>query len=167
MTRKITNKLLDLVDEGMLTWEIIARSALLYMSEDDVAGMARVNELIQDEAEDEEDDEEDDIDALLREGDDDEYLRVVSMEANEADAAVTAVAQFIAREEAAAEELAQQYVEDDEVDAKKECTLELKAAAEYARILADQYTTEGGDYFVNWKANYAYAYARRLQELQK
>jgi hypothetical protein len=164
MTRKITNKLMDLVDEGMLTWEQIAMGALGYMSEDDVAGMARVNELIPDEDE-EDDEEEDDIDALLREGDDDEYLRVVRMEANEADAAVTAVAQFIAREEAAA--VAALFCELDEVDAKKECMLELKAAAEYARILADQYTTEGGDYFVNWKANYAYAYARRLQELQK
>ena len=167
MTRKITNKLLDLVDEGMLTWEQIAQGALSYMSEDDVAGMARVNELIPDEDDEDEDDEEDDIDALLREGDDDEYLRVVSMEASEADAAVTAVAQFIAREEADAEELAHRYAEADEVDAKLASMLEHKAAADYAKILANEYTTEGGDYFVNWKANYVYAYTRRLQELQK
>lgn len=45
MTRKVTNLLLDMVDEGVLSWEAIARAALKYMSEDDVADMAHVNDL--------------------------------------------------------------------------------------------------------------------------
>ena len=49
MPRKITNKLLDLVDEGVLTYEIIAECALRYMSEDDVKDMAECNELLFDE----------------------------------------------------------------------------------------------------------------------
>lgn len=51
--RKVTNQLYDLVDEGLLDWEIIARACLSYMSENDVADMADYNYLIDDENDDE------------------------------------------------------------------------------------------------------------------
>jgi len=51
MSREATNKLIELVEEGVLDWESIARAALCYMSEDEVADMARCNELILDEEE--------------------------------------------------------------------------------------------------------------------
>lgn len=46
MSREVTNKLIEQVEEGILTWEQIARSALCYLSEDDVKVMAHCNELI-------------------------------------------------------------------------------------------------------------------------
>ena len=55
MTRKATNRLIELAEDGVLSWEDIARTALNWLSEDEVDEMARVNEFIPDE-EDEEDD---------------------------------------------------------------------------------------------------------------
>ena len=55
--RKATNKVIDLAKEGVLSWEAIARAALDYMSEDEVADMAQCNEFIDDEFEDEEEDD--------------------------------------------------------------------------------------------------------------
>ena len=55
--RKATNKVIDLAEAGVLSWEAIARAALDYMSEDEVADMAQCNEFIDDEFEDEEDDD--------------------------------------------------------------------------------------------------------------
>lgn len=55
--RVVTNRLYDLVDEGLLDWEIIARACLSYMSEHDVADMAQYNYLIDDENDDDETDE--------------------------------------------------------------------------------------------------------------
>ena len=52
MSREITNKLYDLVDEGMLTWEQIAQAALGYMSESDVADMAETEGFVEIEEED-------------------------------------------------------------------------------------------------------------------
>ena len=52
--REATEKLIDLAEDGVLSWEAIARAALDYMSEDEVADMAQCNELIEDEEEDEE-----------------------------------------------------------------------------------------------------------------
>ena len=49
---KATNKVIDLAEEGVLSWETIARAALDYMSEDEVADMARCNDFIEDEEED-------------------------------------------------------------------------------------------------------------------
>ena len=49
--REATEKLIDLAEEGVLSWEAIARAALNYMSEDEVADMARCNEFIEDEDE--------------------------------------------------------------------------------------------------------------------
>ena len=53
--REATEKLIDLAEEGVLSWEAIARAALDYMSEDEVADMAQCNEFIEDEDEEEED----------------------------------------------------------------------------------------------------------------
>ena len=55
MTRRTTNALIEMVEEGILTWEIIARSALSYMSESDVEDMAHRNELLLEDDEDIED----------------------------------------------------------------------------------------------------------------
>lgn len=57
--RKATNKVIEMAEEGVLSWETIARAALNYMSEDEVAAMAWYNDFIEDEDE-EEDEEEDD-----------------------------------------------------------------------------------------------------------
>lgn len=50
--RVVTNRLYDLVDQGVLTWEIIGQACLSYMSEHDVADMAQYNYLIDDETDD-------------------------------------------------------------------------------------------------------------------
>ena len=55
MVRKITCKLLEQADEGMLSWQTLAECALRYMSEDEVAEMARANELLDDDEEEDED----------------------------------------------------------------------------------------------------------------
>ena len=49
-TRKVTSELAAMVDEGLLTWERIARACLAYMSELDVADMAHYEELVDSEA---------------------------------------------------------------------------------------------------------------------
>ena len=43
--RKVTNRLVELMDEGMLSPEQLALMCLGYMSEDDVADMMRQNDL--------------------------------------------------------------------------------------------------------------------------
>ena len=50
--RTQTTKLLDMMDEGLISAQAIAEMALAYMSEDDVADMMRANDIL-----DEEDDE--------------------------------------------------------------------------------------------------------------
>ena len=50
--REATEKLIDLAEEGVLSWETIALAALNYMSEDEVADMAMCNDFIEDEEED-------------------------------------------------------------------------------------------------------------------
>ncbi len=56
MTRQATDKILEMVEEGILDKDTVIMSCLKYMSEDDVADMAHSNEFFLDE-EDEEDDE--------------------------------------------------------------------------------------------------------------
>ena len=58
--RKATNKVIEMAENCIISWETIARAALQYMSEDEVADMAQCNDFIEDEDEDEEDEEEDD-----------------------------------------------------------------------------------------------------------
>lgn len=54
--RKTTNRLIELAEDGVISWEDIARTALNWLSEDGVHRMAEVNEFLPDEDEDEEDD---------------------------------------------------------------------------------------------------------------
>jgi hypothetical protein len=54
-TRKVTNQLLELVDDGILDPRVVILACLSYMSEDDVADMAHCNKLILEEEEDEDD----------------------------------------------------------------------------------------------------------------
>jgi hypothetical protein len=54
--REATNRILELVEEGMLDRDTVIMACLKYMSEDDVADMAHANEFFLDE--DEEEDEE-------------------------------------------------------------------------------------------------------------
>jgi hypothetical protein len=51
-TRKVTNKAIELADEGMISYRDLAMMALKWMSEDDVADMLRANDVILDEDED-------------------------------------------------------------------------------------------------------------------
>ena len=60
MARKVTNKLLEMMEEGALDPALLARMALGYMSEDEVRDMAESNELIDEVEEEEEDEEEED-----------------------------------------------------------------------------------------------------------
>jgi hypothetical protein len=53
-TRKATNKILEMIDEGLLSPTSVVEMCLKWMSEDDVAAMAEANELFE-EDEDEED----------------------------------------------------------------------------------------------------------------
>ena len=52
--RKQTTKLLEMMDEGLISAEAVAEMALAYMSEDDVADMMRANDILdEDELDDE------------------------------------------------------------------------------------------------------------------
>lgn len=63
--RTQTTKLLEMMDEGLISATAIAEMALAYMSEDDVADMMRANDILLDEEEDEDWDECADPDAAL------------------------------------------------------------------------------------------------------
>ena len=68
MTREYTMKLLNMMDEGLISAKDVAEMALGYMSEDDVEDMMRVNDIL-DEDEDEPDcDDSDDGYALASAG---------------------------------------------------------------------------------------------------
>ena len=41
MVREYTNHLLELAEDGVISWEDIARECLCYMSEDDVSDMCQ------------------------------------------------------------------------------------------------------------------------------
>lgn len=49
VVRKATNKLLEMAEEGVLSYEVIAQMALKWMSEDDVAEMCKAYEIDIDE----------------------------------------------------------------------------------------------------------------------
>jgi len=57
-TRPATNKLIDMMDEGVIDARAVADMALAYMSEHDVHQMMLANDLVEDEAEDDEEEEE-------------------------------------------------------------------------------------------------------------
>jgi hypothetical protein len=50
--RKETNRLLDMIEEGLIDPHAVADMCLAYMSEDDVADMMRCNDLLEEEDED-------------------------------------------------------------------------------------------------------------------
>lgn len=50
--RTQTNKLIDMMDEGLISAASVAEMALAYMSEDDVADMMRCNDILDEEDED-------------------------------------------------------------------------------------------------------------------
>ena len=50
--RTQTNRLIDMMDEGLISAQAIAEMALAYMSEDDVADMMRANDILLEEDED-------------------------------------------------------------------------------------------------------------------
>jgi hypothetical protein len=50
--RTQTNRLIDMMDEGLISAQAVAEMALAYMSEDEVADMMRANDIL-----DQEDDE--------------------------------------------------------------------------------------------------------------
>jgi len=47
--RTQTNRLIDMMDEGLISAQAVAEMALAYMSEDDVADMMRCNDILDDE----------------------------------------------------------------------------------------------------------------------
>jgi hypothetical protein len=53
--REATNKVLEMVDNGILNPRDVLLMALKWMSEDDVKAMAEANELFEEDEEDEED----------------------------------------------------------------------------------------------------------------
>ena len=55
MPRKITNKVLEMAEDGVLSWEELARAALDYMSEDEVNELAKINCFLEDEDDEDED----------------------------------------------------------------------------------------------------------------
>ena len=59
-TRKMTNRILEAVEEGLLDRDTVIMACLKFMSEDDVAEMAHANEFFLDEDEDEDQDEDED-----------------------------------------------------------------------------------------------------------
>lgn len=56
--RKQTNKLIAMMDEGLISAEAVAEMALAYMSEDDVADMMQSNDILEEEDDEAEDEEE-------------------------------------------------------------------------------------------------------------
>jgi hypothetical protein len=46
MPRKYTDNLLEMLEDGSISWEFIARECLCYMSEDDVADMCVTAEIL-------------------------------------------------------------------------------------------------------------------------
>lgn len=59
MTREATNKLLEMVEQGLLDKDTVIMACVKYMSEDDVADMMHCNEFDSNEDDDEEDDTDD------------------------------------------------------------------------------------------------------------
>lgn len=49
LSRPVTSELLDLAEQGVLTWEQLARDALGWMSEHDVQKFAQANDYLQEQ----------------------------------------------------------------------------------------------------------------------
>lgn len=52
--REYTNKLLEMVEEGLLDKDMVIMACMKWMSEDDVKGMMEANEMIEEEEDEEE-----------------------------------------------------------------------------------------------------------------
>ena len=57
MTRKYTNQLIEMIEEGMIHKDTVILACLKYMSEDEVRDMMHANEMLLDEEEDEDQDD--------------------------------------------------------------------------------------------------------------
>jgi len=55
--RHYTVKLGDMIDEGLISKDLVINACLSYMSEDDVRDMMEANDMIEEEEEDEEEEE--------------------------------------------------------------------------------------------------------------
>ena len=55
--RKETTRLLEMMDEGLISATAVAEMALAYMSEDDVADMMRANDILDEDEDDGQPDE--------------------------------------------------------------------------------------------------------------
>ena len=55
--RTQTNRLIDMMDEGLISAQAVAEMALAYMSEDDVADMMRANDILEEDEDDGQPDE--------------------------------------------------------------------------------------------------------------
>ena len=53
VTRQATERILELVEDGLLDRDTVIMACLKYMSEDDVADMARINEFFYDDEDEE------------------------------------------------------------------------------------------------------------------
>lgn len=53
MSRKFTNELWNMLDNGLISQDTVIKACLSYMSEDDVKDMMEHNEFIEEEEEDE------------------------------------------------------------------------------------------------------------------
>jgi hypothetical protein len=53
MTRQYTNRLLEMIEEGLLDKDNVIMACVKYMSEDDVRDMMQCDEFLDDEEEDE------------------------------------------------------------------------------------------------------------------
>lgn len=53
VSRQATNKLLEMIEEGMLDKDTVIMACIKYMSEDDVAEMMRINEMLPEDDENE------------------------------------------------------------------------------------------------------------------
>lgn len=54
MTRKVTNEVLNMIEEGILDRDSVILACLKYMSEDEVADMAHANGFLDNEEQDDE-----------------------------------------------------------------------------------------------------------------
>jgi hypothetical protein len=59
MTRQYTNKLLEMIDDGLLDKDQVIQAFCSYMSESDVQDMMESNEMVDSEEEEDEEEEED------------------------------------------------------------------------------------------------------------
>jgi len=58
MTRQATNRLLEMIEDGILNKDNVIMACVKYMSEYDVADMCHINEFFYDEGEEDEDEDE-------------------------------------------------------------------------------------------------------------